>query len=49
MAIQAAPYCHAKKGEGGKKADAAAKAKEIVKRFQPSAPPKLVAAGGHKV
>lgn len=45
----AAPYCHAKKGEGGKKAEAHAKAKDAVGRFRPSAPPKLVAAGGQKV
>lgn len=49
MAIQAAPYCHAKKGEAGKKATANEKAKEVARRFQPSAPPKLVAAGGQKV
>lgn len=45
----AAPYCHAKKGEGGKKEEKNEAAKRVASRFAPSAPPKLVAAGGKKV
>jgi hypothetical protein len=45
----AAPYCHAKKGEGGKKDAKDAAAKQVASRFAPAAPPKLVAAGGKKV
>ena len=46
----AAPYVHAKKGEGtGKKEQQAAAAKQVASRFSTGAPPKLVAAGGKKV
>lgn len=46
----AAPYVHARKGEGGKKDAAADAAKKVsTGRFAPAAPPKLVAAGGRKV
>ena len=45
MAVAAAPYMHAKKGEGGKKDEQADKAKQAAGgRFKPAAPPlKLVA------
>lgn len=45
MAVAAAPYMHAKKGEGGKKDEQADKAKLAAGgRFKPAAPPlKLVA------
>ncbi len=43
------PFVHMKKGEGGKKDDQAAKAKQVASRFAAAAPPKLVAAGGKKV
>ena len=44
------PYVHTKKGEGGKKDQRAEAAKKAgVGRFTPSAPPRLVAAGGKKV
>ena len=44
MAVAAAPYMHAKKGEGGKKDELADKAKQAAGgRFKPAAPPlKLV-------
>jgi hypothetical protein len=45
----AAPYCHTKKGEGGKKDEKDAAAKRVAGRFAQAAPPKLVAAGGKKV
>ena len=45
----AAPLCHAKKGEAGKKEEKDAAAKKAHSRFAPAAPPKLVAAGGKKV
>ena len=45
-ATLAAPYCHPKKGEAGKKEEKNAAAKKIASRFSPAAPPKLVAAGG---
>ena len=45
----AAPYCHAKMGEGGKKEAKQEAAKKVASKFTPSAPPKLVAAGGKKV
>ena len=45
----AAPYVHAKKGEGGKKEQRDEAAKKVASRFAPAAPPKLVAAGGRKV
>lgn len=48
-ATLAAPYCHPKKGEAGKKEEKAAAAKKIASRFTPAAPPKLVAANGQKV
>lgn len=48
-ATLAAPYCHPKKGEAGKKEEKAAAAKKIASRFSPAAPPKLVAANGQKV
>ena len=42
-AIAAAQYCHAKVGEGGKKEQAAGKAKQASKgKFASSAPPRLV-------
>lgn len=43
------PYVHTKKGEGGKKEQRHAEAKKVAGRFAPSAPPRLVAAGGKKV
>lgn len=43
------PYVHQKIGEGGKKDQRNAAAKKVASRFAPSAPPKLVAAGGKKV
>ncbi|OYD50706.1 hypothetical protein [Acidovorax kalamii] len=48
-ATLAAPYCHAKKGEGGKKEEKAAAAKTVASKFATATPPKLVAAGGKKV
>ena len=48
-AIAAVQYTHAKKGEGGKKEQKQEAAEKVAKRFQASAPPKLVAAGGKKV
>lgn len=45
----AAPFVHAKKGEGGKKEQRQEDAKKVASRFAPAAPPKLVAAGGKKV
>lgn len=41
-ATLAAPYCHPKKGESGKKEQKEADAKKVASRFSPSAPPKLV-------
>lgn len=44
------PYVHQKLGEGGKKDAAADAAKKAASgKFAPSAPPKLVAAGGKRV
>lgn len=43
------PYRHQKLGEGGKKDAKQEAAKKVASRFAPSAPPKLVAAGGKKV
>jgi phage terminase small subunit len=48
-ATLAAPYCHAKKGEGGKKEEKADAAKKVASKFATATPPKLVAAGGKKV
>lgn len=48
-AAAAAPYLHQKLGEGGKKDQQQDAAKKVASRFAPSAPPKLVAAGGRKV
>ena len=48
-ATLAAPYCHPKKGESGKKEEKAAAAKKVASKFSPAAPPKLVAANGQKV
>lgn len=48
-ATLAAPYCHPKKGEAGKKDAKQAAAKQVASRFTPAAPPKLVVAGGKKV
>lgn len=48
-ATLAAPYCHPKKGESGKKEQKADAAKKVAGRFTAAAPPKLVAAGGKKV
>lgn len=45
-ATLAAPYCHPKKGEAGKKEEKNAAAKKIASRFAPAAPPKLAASGG---
>lgn len=45
----AAPFVHAKKGEGGKKDERQKAAEKVASRFAPAAPPKLVAAGGRKV
>ena len=40
MAVAAAPYCHDRKGEGGKKDERAERAKAAGEgRFRPSAPP----------
>ncbi|HWT21649.1 MAG TPA: hypothetical protein VN280_22330 [Variovorax sp.] len=38
----AAPYVHAKKGEGGKKDAKADAAKKVASKFSPTAAPKLV-------
>lgn len=43
------PFVHQRKGEGGKKEQQHDAAKKVASRFAPSAPPKLVAAGGRKV
>jgi len=48
-ATLAAPFCHPKKGESGKKEEKAAAAKKIASRFAPAAPPRLAAANGKKV
>lgn len=48
-ATLAAPYCHAKKGEGGKKDEKAAAAKKVASKFATATPPRLIAAGGKKV
>lgn len=48
-ATLAAPYCHPKKGESGKKEEKAAAAKKVASRFAPAAPPKLAASNGRKV
>ena len=49
-ATLAAPYCHAKKGEGGKKDEKADRAKKAAGgRFASATPPKLVASGGKKL
>ncbi|WP_295379580.1 hypothetical protein [uncultured Pseudacidovorax sp.] len=45
----AAPYVHPRKGESGKKEEKLKAAEKVAGRFAPSAPPKLVAAGGKKV
>lgn len=48
-AVAAAQYRHAKRGESGKKEDAAGRAKKAGEgRFSSSAPPRLVAAGGKR-
>ncbi len=42
-AVAAAQYRHLKKGDGGKKEEAAEKAKQAASKFKPAAPPlKLV-------
>lgn len=43
------PFQHKKLGESGKKEDKQDAAERVSKRFNSSAPPKLVAAGGKKV
>lgn len=43
------PLFHGKVADQGKKAGQEAAAKKVASRFTPSAPPKLVAAGGKKV
>lgn len=48
-ATLAAPYCHPKKGEAGKKEEKAAAAQKVANRFAPAAPPRLAAANGKKV
>lgn len=49
-AIAAVQYTHTKKGDGGKKDEAAEKSKKAAGgKFAPAAPPKLVAAGGKAV
>jgi phage terminase small subunit len=49
-AIAAAQYVHTKTHDGGKKEEAAGKAKRAAAgRFAPKAPPRLVAAGGKPV
>lgn len=46
-AIAAVQYTHAKRGEGGKKDEAAERAKKAAAgRFAPKAPPKLVVSNG---
>lgn len=45
----AAPYVHAKKGEGGKKEAKQEAAEKVAGRFRASAPPRLAAAGGKKL
>ena len=42
------PYIHTKKGEGGKKEQKGAAAKEAAKKFATIAPPRLVANNGNK-
>ena len=41
-ATLAAPYCHPKKGDGGKKEERANAAKKVAGKYTASAPPKLV-------
>lgn len=48
-ATLAAPYCHPKKGESGKKDEKSAAAKKVASKFAPAAPPRLAAANGKKV
>lgn len=49
-AIAAVQYTHTKKGDGGKKDEAAEKSKKAAGgKFARAAPPKLVAAGGKAV
>lgn len=48
-ATLAAPYCHPKKGEGGKKESKLENAKKVASRFTAQAPPRLAASGGKKV
>lgn len=43
------PFVHAKKGEGGKKETRLEEARKVASKFAPSAPPRLIAAGGKKV
>jgi len=43
------PFVHQRKGEGGKKEAKQEAAEKAASRFAPSAPPKLVAAGGKRV
>lgn len=50
MAVAAAPYVHMKKVEGGKKDDAAGKAKQAgAGKFGQTTAPRLVSSGGKKV
>lgn len=39
MAVAAAPYCHKKLGEGGKKEEKDERAKALASKFTPSTPP----------
>lgn len=49
-AIAAVQYTHTKRGDGGKKEEAAGKAKQAASgRFGAAPPPRLVASGGVKV
>ena len=48
-AFYAAPYCHSKKGETGKKEQKNAAAKQVAGRFAPVAPPRLAAANGKNI
>ncbi len=47
MAVAAAPYCHPKKGEGGKKEQQQDAAKRVASRFGASAPPRPTGKTAH--
>lgn len=48
-AIAAVQYTHMKKGDGGKKDEAADRARKAAGKFGATAPPRLAAANGKKV